>query len=134
VLELDLFEKYPLNSLRVANRDDVDAQIQQRLEKEPFEVWMKRFEEAKIPYGPINDLKSVFEDPHIKERQLVQHVEHPVAGAIPLLSPPVRFDSNQSEIRFPPPLLGEHTNEVLEKELGLSKAEIDRLRTEGAVK
>ena len=90
--------------------------------------WIKHLEAARVPYGPINNMEQVFEDPHIQARHMVQEVSHPSAGTIPLLSPPIRFDGQQSPIRMAPPTLGQHTDRVLQQELHLTADQLKSLR------
>lgn len=69
----------------------------------------------------------VFEDPHIKEVGIVQTVVHPVAGEIKMVGPPVSYDCAENRVRSPPPLLGEHTKDVLKELLDYSDDEIEKL-------
>lgn len=75
----------------------------------------------------------VFSDPHVEAMQAVQSVEHPVAGNIKLVSPPVLYSYSNNKTRLPPPLLGQHTNEILQNILGYSSEKIEELKKIGAV-
>jgi succinate--hydroxymethylglutarate CoA-transferase len=68
-----------------------------------------------------------------KARGMVQEIEHPVCGPIKVLSPPVKYSNANPSIRFPPPLLGEHTNEVLQEVAGLSAERVEELRAKGVI-
>ena len=121
------------NAERVAHREAVDKLVAEGIAKETVEHWKIVLEEARVPYGPVNTLEQVFEDPHVQAREMVRHVDHPTIGSVPLLAPPVRFNGKQSEIRMPPPLLGQHTDEILCSVLQLSPEEIESLRADGAI-
>ena len=127
-------DEYATNPLRVANRLVIDSMIENVIVAKSVAHWTRVLEKGRVPYGPVNNLKQVFEDPHIQDRHMVQQVNHPSCGPVTLLSPPVRFDGAQCEIRLPPPTLGQHTVEVLQQELGLTMMEIDYLRAIDAIR
>ena len=99
----------------------------------PAAHWLALLERARVPCGPINDLAQVFADPQVAARGMRQTAQHATAGPIELVSPPVRFDGAQSEVRLPPPVLGEHTWEVLREELGMGRSEYDALVAQKAI-
>lgn len=94
--------------------------------------WLDLLIEAGIPAAPINTIPEALSDPHVSARQMVQTVHHPTAGPLRLLGPAAKFSSTPARIRLPP-LLGQHTEEVLRDLLGYSAEEIARLREEGIV-
>ncbi|MNR53706.1 Succinyl-CoA:(R)-benzylsuccinate CoA-transferase subunit BbsF [compost metagenome] len=81
-----------------------------------------------MPCGPINDLAQMFADPQVKARGLAIEIPHPLAGKVPQVASPIRLSETPVEYRNAPPLLGEHTEQVLSDVLGLAAAEIERLR------
>lgn len=85
-----------------------------------------------MPCGPINDLDDVFADPQVRERGMVEAVEHPLAGEIDLMASPMKLSATPASIRRAPPLLGQHTDEVLQ-EFGIDAAERARLRAAGVI-
>jgi len=89
-------------------------------------------DQAKVPCGPINDLADVFADPQVRERQMTVKMPHPLAGSVRLVASPMKFSATPVQYRRSPPLLGEHTDEVL-RELGLGDTEIAALRTANAI-
>jgi crotonobetainyl-CoA:carnitine CoA-transferase CaiB-like acyl-CoA transferase len=94
--------------------------------------WLASLEAAKVPCGPINDLADVFADPHVAERQMTVQMPHPLAGSVRLVASPMKFSATPVQYRRPPPLLGEHTAELL-REFGLADADIAELRAARAI-
>lgn len=85
-----------------------------------------------MPYAAINDIQATLSHEHVLARNMVQTVDHPACGEIKLVGSPVKYSEAEPGIRTPPPMLGEHTFQVLE-ELGMSKNEIQALRVEGVI-
>jgi crotonobetainyl-CoA:carnitine CoA-transferase CaiB-like acyl-CoA transferase len=94
--------------------------------------WLAALEAAKVPSGPINDLADVFADPQVQAREMTVRLPHPLAGQVDLVASPMKFSATPVQYRRPPPLLGEHTAEVLH-EFGIDAAELAALRQAGAV-
>ncbi len=94
--------------------------------------WLAALEAAKVPCGPINDLAEVFADPHVQARGMTVQMPHPLADTVRLVASPMKFSATPVQYRRPPPLLGEHTDEVL-AEAGLDPAEISALRAAGVL-
>jgi crotonobetainyl-CoA:carnitine CoA-transferase CaiB-like acyl-CoA transferase len=117
----------------VERRQELVALIEERLQSRSRDEWIAAFAAAGLPTGPINTVDQVFENPQVLHRGMVQEVEHPTAGKVKLVGIPVKFTATPGEIRLPPPLLGQHTEEVLRDLLGLGAAEIETLRSEGAI-
>jgi crotonobetainyl-CoA:carnitine CoA-transferase CaiB-like acyl-CoA transferase len=95
--------------------------------------WLARLEAVKVPAGPINNLAEVFADPQVQERAMVTHWEHPSQKDLRLVSSPIKLSETPVQQQRPPPLLGQHTDEVLRDLLGLDEAQIKALRASGAV-
>ncbi|HLB12288.1 MAG TPA: CoA transferase [Dehalococcoidia bacterium] len=131
---LDLLDdpRFGTNPDRVANRDALVAALEERFSALSTQEIVKRLEAEGIPAGPIRNLHQVFSDPQVLHLGLKQTVQHPTAGEIAVTGIPYRFSASPAQIRRPPPLLGEHTEEVLQ-ELGLGKEEVSRLREEGVI-
>ena len=126
--ELATDPRYATNPARVANRDELVATIAARIATRPAAEWLAVLEAGQVPCGPINDLAQVFADPQVLHRGMVSRIPHPVAGELQLVANPVRFSATPARSQQAPPLLGEHTGEILGTLLGLSAGELDGLR------
>jgi crotonobetainyl-CoA:carnitine CoA-transferase CaiB-like acyl-CoA transferase len=120
-------ERFATNTLRVKHRETIIGLLSGVIATRPTSDWVKACEGVGVPCGPINDLKAVFDDPHIQARKLKIEMPHPTAGTMPLVGSPIRMSATPVEYRLPPPLLGQHTLAVLEEVLGLSRDEIAAL-------
>lgn len=127
-------ERFATNAARVSNRALVTETLTPVMQSHPTAWWVAKLEELKIGGGPINRLSQVFADPQVQARGMVVTMPHPKApDGIELVANPVRLSATPPEYRLPPPLLGEHTEEVLGELLGLSVAEVAVLREQGVV-
>jgi crotonobetainyl-CoA:carnitine CoA-transferase CaiB-like acyl-CoA transferase len=129
--ELAKDARFVTNGKRVENRVEMTRLIQEIFGKKTTAEWLELLESAGVPNGPINNLAQVFEEPQVKARAVKIELDHSAAGKLPLVGSPMRFSGTPIEYRLPPPLLGEHTDDVLRSLLGKSDAEIARLRAEG---
>jgi len=120
--------RYATNPGRVAHRDELVAIIAARLATRPAGEWLAALEVAQVPCGPINDLAQVFDDPQVLHRGMVAKLSHPVAGEVKVVANPVRFSATPARSESAPPLLGQHTMDVLEGLLGLGPGELEDLR------
>lgn len=119
-------ERFATNAARVANRQSLRDALAPSLAGRRRADVIERFESAGIPCGPINTMADVFEDPQARHRELVQQVPHARAGQVPVLRSPMRFSA--TPVRHgSPPLLGQHTVEVLTQELGMTGGEVQAL-------
>ncbi len=105
--------RFATNALRQAERPALVRAIEAHLRQDTREHWLARFEKAGIPAGPILDIDEAFASPLATERQMRVEVEHPKSGRIKQVGAPWKIDGQSSPIRTPPPLLGQHTEEVL---------------------
>jgi crotonobetainyl-CoA:carnitine CoA-transferase CaiB-like acyl-CoA transferase len=130
--ELAADPRFATNAARVENRAALVPILQALLADRPTRDWVCALEGAGVPCGPINDLVQVFEDPQVRARGLRVEVPHPLAGRVPVVASPMRL--SRTPVRHgTPPLLGEHTREVLGDVLGMGEAEIEALRREGVI-
>jgi glutaryl-CoA transferase len=132
-LELADDPRFASNGKRVENRAELTRLLQAIFLKKTTHAWVDALEAAGVANGPINDVAQVFEEPQVKARGVRIELEHPVAGKLPLVASPMRFSGTPLEHKLAPPLLGQHTEEVLRSVLALSAGEIARLRADGVV-
>jgi len=126
---------FATNDSRVRNRDEVVAHLQAIMKTQTSAHWLAELEANKIGCGPINTLDQVFEDPHVKAREMVVNVPHPLAGpdGAQLIASPLKLSETPVQYRHHPPLLGQHTDEVLREVLGYDDNRIAELRDAGAI-
>ncbi len=126
--------RFATNAARVANRQLVTDTLTPTMRTHPTGWWVDRLEQLKIGCGPINTLAQVFADPHVQARGVVVEMPHAslAEGTIKVIANPVRLSESPADYRLPPPLLGQHTDEVLGK-LGLAAVELERLREKGVI-
>ena len=124
--------RYARNADRVRHRATLVPLLAALMKARTRRDWLESLEAAKVPCGSINDLADVFADPHIAERRMTVEMPHPLAGSVRLVSSPMKFSATPVQYRRPPPLLGEHTAEIL-GEFGLSDAEVAALRSSRAI-
>jgi crotonobetainyl-CoA:carnitine CoA-transferase CaiB-like acyl-CoA transferase len=126
-------ERFATNRARVANRALLIPLLEPILRQRATHAWVASLEAAGVPCGPINRLNEVFEDPQVRHRGMRIELPHPAAGSVPLVANPIRLSATPLAYAAPPPLLGQHTNEILQKMLGLQEEELARLRAGGTI-
>lgn len=125
--------RFKRNSDRIANRKELVARIQRSLETQSTGFWLQKLAEQGVPAGPINDIGEVLTNAHAQERELVRQLRNSRGQEIPTVSNPIRFSETPVSYNHAPPLLGEHTNEVLQEWLGYSDELIAELRESAAL-
>jgi len=125
--------RFTTNGKRVENRAELTRILSEIMLRRGTRDWLAALEAAGVPCGPINDLKQVFSEPQAIARGLKLELPHPVAGTVALVRSPMRFSETPVEHRLPPPVLGEHTDEVLRSLLGKSEAEVAQLRAAAVI-
>ena len=126
-------ERFVDNASRVNNRDDLIPILQKKFLEEDCDYWVRLFENCSFPFGPINTVGEAMNDPQVLHNGMILDMEHPTAGHIRVPGPPVQYSEHQYSKVVPPPLLGEHTREVLSDLTNLSHSEIDNLASEHVV-
>ena len=131
--ELAHDERFATNDARVSHREQLIPQLQAVFATRGTDEWLADLEAVGVPAGPINTLDRVFDDPHVKARELKQQLTHPQSanGKVELVNNPIRFNGIQMSAQSAPPTLGEHTDSVLKEQLGLDSAQIDGLKALG---
>jgi len=124
--------RFATNPERVRHRDLLVGLIAERMRAKKAREWLALLEPAGVPCGPINDLAQVFADPQVRHRRMQVTVPHP-AGEVRMVANPIKFSDTPIPHETPPPLLGQHTREVLAGVLGMDEDEIERLQREGIV-
>ncbi len=130
--ELARDPRFARNADRVRHRAVLVPLLAEVMRTRRKAEWLDSLEAAKVPCGPINDLAEVFADPQVRSRGMTVEMPHPLAEQVRLVASPMKFSATPVQYRRPPPLLGEHTDEVL-AEAGLSAEEVAALRAVGAV-
>jgi crotonobetainyl-CoA:carnitine CoA-transferase CaiB-like acyl-CoA transferase len=131
--ELAADPRFATNGKRVENRAEITRTLQELFLKRTKREWIELLDAAGVPNGPINNVAQVFEEPQVRARGVKIQLQHPVAGTLPMVSSPMRFSDTALEYKLPPPLLGQHTDEVLRTVLGRSESEIAELRAHGVI-
>ncbi len=125
-------ERFATNGARVRHQAVLQPQIEAALRTADRAVWIERLEAASVPCGPINSVPEVFAEPQVQHREMVRMLAHPTAGEVPQVMSPFRFANASANSDRPPPVLGQHTEEVL-AQIGLSGEAVAALREQGVV-
>lgn len=120
--------RFLTNPQRVKERTTLVPLLSEMTKKKTKEEWIRLLETAGVPCGPINDLAEVFENEQVIAREIKQTISHPTAGKVELVASPMRLSKTPATIRSAPPTLGQHTNEILESQLGIDQETIVELR------
>ena len=135
VPELINDERFVTNKARVQNREALTQILNEVMRQNPSAYWLEELEKNKISCGPINNIDQVFDDAQVVARGMRIEMNHPATGGEPLslIGSPSKMSVTEVSYRHAPPMLGQHTEEVLEELLGLDAAECNRLREQGVI-
>jgi crotonobetainyl-CoA:carnitine CoA-transferase CaiB-like acyl-CoA transferase len=125
--------KFIRNNDRVKHGKEIMAIYAGLFLKKPVAYWLDELEKAGVPSGPLNNFEQVFADPHVRSRGMEVKVDHPFEHSLSLIRNALTFSGTPVKDYRYPPLLGEHTREVLSSELGYDKAKIAGLKKQGAI-
>ena len=125
--------RFASNKQRVANRAVLVPLIRQATVFKTTAQWVEQLEAVGVPCGPINEMAQVFADPQVQARGLAFELPHVLAGLVPQVGSPIRLSETPVEYRRAPPLLGEHTQEVLARVLGVTTVDLELLRQSGVL-
>ncbi|XP_006561678.2 succinate--hydroxymethylglutarate CoA-transferase isoform X2 [Apis mellifera] len=128
LIELSKIDKYKNNKTRVENRDELLSILRKKFETKTNKEWAIVFEGASFPYGPINTIKQVFEDPHINYMKMVQEMEYSTGKKIKVIGPAVTYSYSTNKVRCAPPVMGQHTTEILKNILNYTDDKIEALK------
>lgn len=125
--------RFARNQDRVRNRAILVPMLDSLMKTRGKADWLSALESAKVPCGAINNLAEVFADPHVRERGMVHTWEHPLAGALNLVGSPLKLGATPVRTDLPPPLLGQHTQEVLAQVLEWDEERVAALRAQEVI-
>jgi crotonobetainyl-CoA:carnitine CoA-transferase CaiB-like acyl-CoA transferase len=125
--------RYAKNADRVRHRAELVPLLEAILKTRTKAEWLPALEAAKVPCGAINNLAEVFADPHVQARNMVTPWSHPVEPELRLVASPLKLSETPVRNHFPPPLLGQHTDEVLSQVLAYSEPQLRNLRDQGVI-
>lgn len=125
--------RYATNKARVANRAELIPQLRQATVFKTTAQWIALLEAAGVPCGPINDLQQVFADPQVQSRGLSFDLPNALGGRTPQVASPLRLSDTPVAYHSAPPLLGQHTDALLQGVLGMSEGQITALRETGVI-
>ena len=125
--------RFSTNSERVKNRDEITRLLNEIFLQRPTREWVKLLDEAGVANGPINTIEKVFEEPQVLARGMKIELPHAAAGKVPLVASPMKFSGTPIKHEMPPPVLGQHTDEILSGVLKKNEAEIAKLKAAGIV-
>ncbi|KAI1090912.1 CoA-transferase family III domain-containing protein [Rostrohypoxylon terebratum] len=126
--------KYSINSQRVANRVELEDEIEKISVQKTTQEWLYIFEGKGMPYAAVNDVQGALNHEHTKARNMVVEINHEQCGPIKLVNTPVKYSESNPSVRTAPPTLGQHTDEILSDILGLGADEVAALKEKGAVR
>jgi len=125
--------RFATNRDRVANYDALRPLLTARLQQRSRNEWVDDLKRAGVPCGSVRGVAEVLQDPQLAAREMIETVEHATAGALRVLGVPIKLSDTPGVVRTAPPALGQDTKQILRDDCGMSEAEIERLRIDGAV-
>ncbi len=128
-------ERFATNGNRLKNREVLIPILRDVIAAKPTQFWLENLEKNNVSCGPINNMRDVFDDPHVQARGMCVEMDHPAMGKnkIRLINSPIRMSKTETSIRMVPPMLGQHTDEVLKELLDMDAADIAAYREKGVL-
>jgi formyl-CoA transferase len=126
-------ERFATNRQRVTAYDTLRPLVADRLRTEPRQYWIDRLTAAGVPCGSVRNLQELFDDPQLGAREMIARVEHATIGQLRTLGVPVKLSESPGAVKTAPPTLGQHTDAVLERDLGFSASAIAALREQRVI-
>lgn len=131
--ELASDARFSTNPERVKHRQLLVPILAEMVKQKTKAEWISLLEQAGVPCGPINTLDEVFNDPQVQARQMQVNLSHPLAGEVKLVGSPMKLSLTPVQYQLPPPLLGQHTAQILSQRLGYSVEQLEQLRQHGVI-
>ena len=125
--------KFETNALRVESHRELKGLLDDLFKSASTDFWLEKLESAGIPVGSVRSIAEVFSNPQIEPRRMLVEMEHPAVGPMKVVGNPIKVDGGGERNPLPPPLLGQHTEEVLRDHLRLDDEQIEELRKSGAI-
>jgi len=125
--------KFKTNKDRIKNREELIGYLNECFEAQDRDELLEKLNKSGVPCAPVYTMSEIFRDPQILSREMLIEEDHPTLGRIKDIGMPIKFSETPGEVRLPPPLLGQHTDEILEKMLGYGKGEVKQLRGDGVI-
>jgi formyl-CoA transferase len=126
-------ERFTTNQLRVTRYDQLKPILAACLRGTTRSDWIQRLTAAGVPCGSVRNLQEVFSDSQLAAREMIADVNHPTVGALRLLGTPIKLSATPGSVRTAPPTLGQHTESVLQQDLGMTSSQITTLRSSRAI-
>jgi crotonobetainyl-CoA:carnitine CoA-transferase CaiB-like acyl-CoA transferase len=126
-------ERFETNRNRVKNRDALIPYLIEIMLTQSTDTWLEQLNQQGIPCGPIASIDQVFDNPQVRHRGMLLELDHPTAGKVPSVANPIRLSESEVIYDKAPPLLGQHTEQVLSDLLALDKKRISELKTAGTI-
>jgi len=126
-------DRFATNRQRVTGYEEMRPIVADRLRTKPRQFWIETLNAAGVPCGSVRNLQELFDDPQVDAREMIAGIEHATIGSLRVLGVPVKLSDTPGAVRTPPPLLGQHTRDVLQGDLGLDAAAIDTLRAQHVI-
>ena len=133
VADIEPDDRFATNPQRVQRYDELRPLVADRLGRRTRQDWLARLGAAGVPCGLVRDLGELFADPQVAAREMVAEIEHRTIGPLRMLGVPIKLSDTPGAVRTAPPTLGEHTDAVLRKDLGLTPEVIVRLREQRVI-
>ncbi len=131
--ELASDARFSTNPERVKHRQLLVPILAEMVKQKTKAEWISLLEQAGVPCGPINTLDEVFNDPQVQARQMQVNLSHPLAGEVKLVGSPMKLSLTPVQYQLPPPLLGQHTTQILSQRLGYSAEQLVSLKQQGII-
>jgi CoA:oxalate CoA-transferase len=131
--DLTIDRRFKSNPLRTANIKDLIPIISEKMRTKTTAEWSELFEKADLPFSPINTIKDICEDPHIRHRNMLVEIDQPEAGKMEIAGSPIHLSETPGAVYAPAPLLGQHTDEILKSILNYSEEDIKELKKQGII-